>query len=125
MLRRSVGCRLCFRTRLVARALATEYQRRAAYQHQRDAESCPFRKQHSTSLLLGRFVAIRMRVHSHEDQRTSVRGSSTRCSERNHTCISCVRMTSLTSRSLVPSSPSFLDEESLRLTGVLRGELCK
>src|SRR5258705_10480041 len=37
---------------------------------------------------------------------------------------SCVRMTSLSSRSLVPSSPSFLYEESLSLTGVLRGELC-
>src|SRR2546428_3170927 len=34
------------------------------------------------------------------------RGSSTKCSERNQTCISFVRITSLTSKSFVPSSPA-------------------
>ena len=34
------------------------------------------------------------------------RGSATTCSERNQTCDSFVRITSLTSRSFVPSSPS-------------------
>ena len=32
-------------------------------------------------------------------------GTSTTCSDRNHTCSSLRRITSLTSRSLVPSSP--------------------
>src|SRR5262249_60470133 len=38
-----------------------------------------------------------------QSSRTS--GTSTRCSERNQTCNSFVRITSLTSRSFVPSSP--------------------
>jgi Uncharacterized conserved protein len=51
-------------------------------------------------------IEVVMGLSATEGYSASTTGASTRCSDRNHTWSSLVRMTSLTSRSFVPSSPA-------------------